>query len=593
MELTNATFAPLRVLVDELARCQVEHAVVCPGSRDAPLVYVLADQDGIATHSVLDERSAGFVALGLSKATGRPVVVVCTSGTAAANLMPAVTEASEAGVPLIVLTADRPPELRDVGAGQAIDQIKIFGDYVRWFNEAGALPLDEASLVHHRALGCRAVAEATAVRPGPVHINLPLREPLRPVTEDLTALAATDAARGDAARGDGAQGRTGRKPWTAATRTALGPAREVAAALAAAKRPLIVAGEHAIAGLNETIAANARRLGAPVFADALSGLRAQDFSSRATVVAAYEAILREPGCAGRCTPDFVLRIGATPTSKTLREWLGTLECEQIVIDAGGIWKDPTRRADAIVQADAAATLDLAGECQPAADPQWREHLAALEETAQAAIDSALAQEDFPTEPGVARALAAALPAATTVWVSSSMPVRDLEWFAAAPDAGIRYLSNRGANGIDGVLASACGAALAGHDPVVLLTGDLALLHDVGSLQLAGRLRAPLTVVCIDNNGGGIFEFLPVAQHPPHFEELIATPSGLDLAAIAASFGIGVCAPTNGEEFAQAVKRPGFVHLRTERAANRELHDRVWLHTARTLRELDSVGVLDD
>ncbi len=254
MDLTNAIFAPLRILVDELRRCGVVHAVVSPGSRDAPLLYALADQDGITTHSVLDERAAGFVALGLAKSTDRPVVVACTSGTAAANLMPAVVEAGEANVALIVLTADRPPELRDVGAGQSIDQIKLFGTLVRWFNEAGSMPLDEAALVHHRALACRAVAEATGSRPGPVHVNLPLRDPLHPVPEDLTALAATD----------GALGRAGDAPWTVIEQAPRGPSVDVALALAGASRPLIVAGEHSDVALNEALTANARRLGVPV-----------------------------------------------------------------------------------------------------------------------------------------------------------------------------------------------------------------------------------------------------------------------------------------------------------------------------------------
>lgn len=581
MDLTNATFAPLRILVDELRRCGVVHAVVSPGSRDAPLLYALADQEGIATHSVLDERAAGFVALGLAKATGLPAVVACTSGTAAANLLPAVVEAAEANVPLIVLTADRPPELRDVGAGQTIDQLKLFGSFVRWFNEAGSVPLGEASLVHHRALACRAVAEATGARPGPVHVNLPLRDPLYPVDEDLTALAATD----------GALGRAGGAPWTAIERVPRGASDDVAQALAGARRPLIVAGEHGDDELNETLTANARRLGAPVLADALSGLRAQAFSSRMTVVAAYEAILREPRAAERIEPDFVLRIGRTPTSKVLREWLGGLSCDQVVIDPSGDLREPTRRAQRIVNADPAATLELAGEYEPAAEATWREHLALLEETAQAAIESALEREDFPNEPAIARALAAALPAKTTVWVSSSMPVRDVEWFAPAGDPGLRYLSNRGANGIDGVLASATGAALAGDDPVALLTGDLALLHDAGSLQLVRHTRAPLTIVCIDNDGGGIFEFLPVSGHPPHFEPLIATPSGHDVAAVAEAYGLRVARPDSTSSLAEAIARPGLVHLRTSRSENRAVHERIWEHVARTLRELDKTGVL--
>ncbi len=583
MDLTNETFAPLRVLVDEFARCGIEHAVVCPGSRDAPLVYCLADHPAISTHSVLDERAAGFVALGIAKTSQRPAIVCCTSGTAAANLLPAVVEAAEAGVPLIVLTADRPPELRDIGAGQAIDQIKLYGSFVRWFNEAGSVPLDEGALVHHRALACRAVSEATGARPGPVHINCPLREPLAPVEVDLTALAATG----------GAQGRPGGDPWTRTSHAGLGADPEIAAQLASAVRPLIVAGELRHTAVAEAVAVNARRLGAPVLADVLSGLRSHTHASRATVVAAYEAILRVDEAARALTPDFVLRVGELPTSKALRAWLAELDCPHVVLDPGNTWHEATRMATRVSVSDPVATLELAGEHEPRADVRWREHVAELEEVAQAAVDAALEGEDFPNEPAVARSISRSLPAGAIVWLSSSMPVRDAEWFAPCGDSGVRYLSNRGANGIDGVLASAVGAAQAGGQPVVLVTGDLALLHDAGSLQLASETRAPLTIVCIDNDGGGIFEFLPVADHPPHYEPLIATPSGHDVSAIAASFGLACTTVASANELDTALKSPGFVHLGTDRRANRELHERIWNRVARTLRELDSVGVLSD
>jgi 2-succinyl-5-enolpyruvyl-6-hydroxy-3-cyclohexene-1-carboxylate synthase len=543
-------------------------------------VYCLADHPAIAAHSVLDERAAGFVALGIAKASGRPAIVACTSGTAAANLLPAVVEASEAGVPLIVLTADRPPELRDVGAGQTIDQIKLFGSFARWFCEVGSMPLDEAALVHHRALACRTVAEATGRRRGPVHLNLSLRDPLHPQAADLTALAATD----------GAVGRTGNAPWTVSRQPPAGGDAELATALAAAKRPLIVAGEPSDPAAAEAIAANARRLGVPVLTDALSGLRTGVHASRATVVAAYEAILREPRVTDRLTPDFVLRVGDMPTSKTLRQWLAGLGARQAVLDPLAHWREPTRHADVVSTADPVATLELAGERAPSAQPAWREQFALLEETTQAAIDGLLAQEAFPNEPAIARAIAPALPAGATVWLSSSMPVRDAEWFAPCGDAGVRYLANRGANGIDGVVASAVGAALAASDPVVLLVGDVALLHDVGSLGLA-RERQNLTIVCVNNDGGGIFEFLPIADCEPHFEPLIATPTGVDFAALARGFDIDASEPRDVAELTAALTRPGLVQLRTQRDANRELHTRIWERSARTLCELVDVGAL--
>lgn len=571
------------MLVDELARCGVRDAVVCPGSRDAPLVYSFADHAQITSHSMLDERAAGFLALGLAKTADRPVALVCTSGTAAANFLPAVVEAGEAGVPLIVLTADRPPELRDVGAGQAIDQIKLFGGFVRWFTEVGNMPQDEAALIHHRVLACRAVDIATAANPGPVHLNFPLREPLAPVNDDLTALSASDAA----------LGRAGGTPWTA-TRAA-DPAADanVAVALSAAKRPLIVAGAHADPLLCDAITECAAALGVPVLADALSGLRARRHASRITVVGAYEAILRTPSVAQAIAPDFVLRVGELPTSKPLREWLAGLKCDQAVMDPAGLWREPTRRAGLLSQADPAATLRRASDSQPGAEPSWREHFDLLEETAQAAVDAVLDEAEPFTEPGIARTLAATLPEGTTVWVSSSMPVRELEWFARPGDAGLRYLANRGANGIDGVVSSALGSALATGGHTVLLTGDLALLHDVGTLAAVARTEAALTIVCIDNGGGGIFEFLPVAEHPPHFEPLIATPSGADLPAIAAAFGLNVARPIDGQALAAAATDPGLVYVETDRKANRAFHDEIWRRVSRTLQELSSVRALDD
>ncbi|MBK5229655.1 MAG: 2-succinyl-5-enolpyruvyl-6-hydroxy-3-cyclohexene-1-carboxylic-acid synthase, partial [Thermoleophilia bacterium] len=341
MELTNETFAPLRVLVDEMARCGVRHAVAAPGSRNAPITYALADRADIKTWSVLDERSAGFFALGVAKSTGEPVVVTCSSGTAVANLHPAVIEADHAGVPLILLTADRPPELRDVGAGQAIDQIKLFGSSVRWFVEAGNHPMSDQTLRHFRALGCRAVAEASGVNPGPVHLNLPLREPLSPVARDLAAYDVDGAAEG---RPDG-------EPWTARSRPAATVDSHVIEQLLAAKRPLVVAGEQHQSGLADAIADFAERAHVPVLADALSQLRRHVIAERADIVCAYDPILRNAAARDHLTPDFVLRVGELPTSKPLRSWLAGLACPQVVLDPRGVWHDATRVATQIVQCD--------------------------------------------------------------------------------------------------------------------------------------------------------------------------------------------------------------------------------------------------
>lgn len=568
MDLTNETFAPLRVLVDEFARAGIEHAVISPGSRNAPIAYSLADSD-LKCWSVLDERQAGFFALGLAKSTGRPVVVTCSSGTAAANLHPAVLEASHSGIPLIVLTADRPPELRDVGAGQAIDQINLFGGAARWFVEAGNHEISDETLRHFRALGSRAVAESNGANPGPVHINLPLREPLRPVSSDLGELPDSLAANG---RADGA-------PWTKAAVTR--PlANDLFGAVSAASHPVIVVGEQNIPDLALTLAHFAGATGTPVFADALSQLRRKQLAEHTPVVAAYDLILRSGPVTEQLKPDLIIRVGATPTSKPLRAWLAANDCRQIVIDPRSTNLDPGRNATEFWNCDPLATFTAAVSLTeaPTAARSWTRAWETLELAAQSAIDHGLAQEPFPFEPAVYRSLLRGLQAGATIFVSSSMPIRDVETYAPIGRDDVRYLSNRGTNGIDGIVSTALGVrAPYNCDRVILLTGDLAFQYDASALAIAKRHDIPLTVVCVDNSGGGIFSFLPVAEHPEHFEEFIAAPSGLDVAEIAKTYGLDYTAPHDTDALAAAVEQPGFVHLKTDRAANKAAHDQVAGH----------------
>lgn len=574
MDLTNETFAPLRVMIDEFVRGGVEHAVVSPGSRNAPISYALADRAEIKCWSVLDERQAGFFALGIAKSTGRPVVVTCTSGTAAANLHPAVIEADHAGVPLIVLTADRPPELRDVGAGQAIDQLKLYGSSVRWFVETGNHPICDQTLRHFRATAARAIAEATAANPGPVHINLPLREPLRPVQRDL----------GEVAGSLGALGRSDGAPWSLATK-APSEAEDLLAAISAAKHPVIVAGEQHQPGLAQAITDLAAETGVPVFADALSQLRRKELAARAPIIAAYDLILRSQPASSELVPDLIVCVGQTPTSKPLRQWLTGSDCRQIVLDPRGRSQDPSRRASDFWVCDPLASFAHAAETAAGrtAATSWTSAWERLELAAQSAIDHALADEPFPLEPTVYRSTLGALEGGATIFVSSSMPIRDVEAFAPIGRDDVRYLANRGTNGIDGVVSSALGVrAPFDCDRVILLTGDLAFLYDASALAIAQRHDLPLTIVCVDNSGGGIFSFLPLAAHEEHFEELIATPSGVDIEALVKAYGFDYSAPRDLEALREAIERPGFVHIKTERGANRAAHDRIVAHV------LDSV-----
>jgi 2-succinyl-5-enolpyruvyl-6-hydroxy-3-cyclohexene-1-carboxylate synthase len=513
----NRTYAPLQAFVDELARCGMRHAVTCPGSRNAPLTLTLAAQEGIEAVSVIDERSAGFFALGMAKATGRPVAVACTSGTAATNLHPAVAEAFEARVPLLVLTADRPPELREVGAGQSIDQLKLYGSAAKWFVEVGTHEPGRETAVHHRALACRAWWTAAGGRPGPVHLNFPLREPLAPSPEPL-----------DAADWEG---RPDGRPWTELREHASAPhasdVHELAARIASVPRGAIVCGPSSEAGIAEPAARLAAQCGWPLLAEPTSGVRCGEHD-RSHVVAHYDVLLRAGDFAARHAPGMVLRVGDMPTSKPLRAW--ATGAPQVAIDPHAAWHEPTRHAELLLQAAAVPALDAlaaAVEMRTAErDAGW---LASWRE-ADARVPRALAESPEGFEPKVLAALEPELPDGAIVWLSSSMPVRDVEACFPQSPKRLRFLANRGANGIDGVVSSAAGAALATGAPTWLLTGELALLHDIGGHIAARRAGADVTVVCLDNGGGGIFDFLPVAEHadPDAYERHIATPAGVDL-----------------------------------------------------------------
>ena len=555
MQPVNRTYAPLQALADELVRCGMTHAVTCPGSRNAPLIFALAETEGLEAVSVLDERAGGFMALGLAKATGRPVAVTCTSGTAAANLLPAVVEAHEARVPLIVLTADRPPELRDTGAGQAIDQIKLYGSAAKWFVEVGNHEPGRDAAIHHRALACRAWATAAGGRPGPVHLNFPLREPLAPIAEELPP--------------DDWAGRADGAPWVELSE----PHASAAAGLAAGMsrpRGVIVCGPDA-GTVAEAVAALAGATGWPILADPLSGLRCGTHD-RSHVVAHYDVLLRDAGWAAEHEADLVVRIGDTPTSKPLRAWLAGRE--QLLIDPHATWHEPTRTAQRIAVADPALTCeDLAATVSVSRDPGWLEGWRA----ADALVAPALAELDDPVEPRLWAALAESLPERAAVWVSSSMPIRDVESFFPSVSTPIRFMANRGANGIDGVVSAAAGAALASGGRAWLLTGELALVHDIGGLLAATRAGAELTIVCSNNGGGGIFDFLPLAEHGAGatFEEHVITPSGVDLARVAAVAGIDHRTATTPEEARKAAAEPGLVEVRTDRAANVRAHRAVY------------------
>jgi 2-succinyl-5-enolpyruvyl-6-hydroxy-3-cyclohexene-1-carboxylate synthase len=518
----QATQAFAATFVDELARCGLEAACIAPGSRSAPLAMAFARHPGVRVWMHLDERSAAFFALGMARASGRPVALLCTSGTAAAEFHPAVIESHYSRVPLLVLTADRPPELREVGANQAIEQGRLYGPAVRWFFDPGVPDLEPDAPARWRRLAARALAEAAGEPAGPVHLNLPFREPLTPppgaVPPAVPAVAAPTRVR---------------RPATPPSEETV---RDLAAALGAARRPLVVAGElRGGTALRVPLDALQERLDAPLLAEPTSQLRRRCATG---LVEAADALLRDAGWAAGHRPDLVLRLGAPPTSKALNRFLADAGAPVVVVDGEG-WRDPEQQAADFVRGDPALLLAALAERLPerAAPGAWREAWLGAGAAAAAALGEAL--DASPLHEGHAvRALAAALPEEAQVVIGSSMPIRDADtfWPAAAP--GQRFLANRGASGIDGLVSTGLGAAAAAPDlPTVVLLGDLSLYHDMNGLWAARRHGLRATIVVLDNDGGGIFSFLPQAEHPDVFEELFGTPLGLRMEDVARLYGL--------------------------------------------------------
>ncbi|HTA14988.1 MAG TPA: 2-succinyl-5-enolpyruvyl-6-hydroxy-3-cyclohexene-1-carboxylic-acid synthase [Solirubrobacteraceae bacterium] len=587
MNAAADTHRMLGAFVDELARCGLRDACTSPGSRSTPLVLALARDGRLRCHSHVDERCAGFFAVGLAKASALPVAVTCTSGTALAELLPAVVEAREARVPLIVLSADRPPELREVGAGQTIDQLEIFGGFAKWFFEVGTHELSAERTRWMRTLACRAFWTAVEGRPGVVHLNFPLREPL--VCDQAPAPAG--------------EGRAAGVPFVSRTPQSCdstAAARALRDLIGPARRCVLVAGRHEReTPLGLAAAALCASAGWPLLADPMSGARRGD-----AAIAHYDALLREPGFAAAHTPELVLRVGDLPVSKPLRTWLaGLTGVSQIVLDPEGSWQDPASAVSSSIAAEPAATLaslramlEPSGTAEPSGasevDPDWLAGWRSADERAAEAILGVLAAGGL-SEPSVAVELGVLMPEEATLFVASSMPVRDIETFWPARADPPRVLCNRGANGIDGTVSSAFGAAAAERGPVVLLIGDVALAHDIGGLLAAQRLQQKLTIVLLNNDGGGIFDFLPVSRSPmalqdDHYTHHIATPTGLDFARAAALYGLGhetvadVAGLRTALEQALASPRSAIVEVRTQREQNVELHGRLWSAVAGAL-----------
>ena len=576
----------LRALVAELAAAGVRDAVVCPGSRSAPLALALAMCEALTTRVILDERSAGFFALGLARVSRRPVAIVVTSGTAVAELLPAVVEANLARVPLVLLTADRPAELQDRGAPQTIDQTRIFGGHAKWASELPLFDGEPATIAHVRSVAGRAVAAAWAGPAGPVHLNVPFREPLLPDGP----LALTEA---DLPSRPFADVRAGRPLLDA------GALDRLAARIPAGGRGLILAGPDDDRRLPAALTRLADATGFPILADPLSGLRT-GAHDRSMVMARADQLCRPGPWLDAHLPEFVVRTGAMPTAKPILEMLVRAKPELLVLDGDGGWREPALLPATFVHAD---PVDVASRLADRLGGGWTDseyggHWREAEDAAERAMTTWLARLDEPFDGAPFPALAGALPDGAVLWSGSSMPVRDLDAWLPSTDRAITVCANRGANGIDGVISSALGAAATGA-PTALVIGDVSFLHDATAIGTARQLGLSLAVVLVDNDGGGIFSFLPQAQQaaaipgtglPEHYEALFGTPHGTDLPAVVRAFGAGYREAGAHDlrgaiDWALAAPGVNVVHLRTDRARNLALHRQVAAAVQKALADL--------
>jgi 2-succinyl-5-enolpyruvyl-6-hydroxy-3-cyclohexene-1-carboxylate synthase len=568
----NPATALASVLTDELRRCGLREVVLAPGSRSAPLALAFYEASRSAPdlrlHVRVDERSAAFLALGLAKASGRPVAVLCTSGTAAAHFHAAVIEADEAGVPLIVLTADRPPELRGTGANQSIDQVKLYGGAVRWFGETGVPEARPGMTGYWRSLACRAWALAAGAAggvPGPVHLNVALRDPLVPGAVDPAAATGGQWPEPLDGRPDGA-------PWTRFGGSAGQPG---VLELPWTERGAVVCGDGSydpapLVGLAETA-------GWPLLAEPSSNAR-----RGSAALSAYPYLLDSAEFLASRRPDVIVSAGRPGLSRgqlaflrgTAAGWPEPPARHVVIAQGPGRWSDPARSGT-----DVAAAVRLLGAAPGTGSGwlrTWRAADAAARDAAALLLDGAGDGDGVLTEPRLARDVAAALPDGALLWAASSLPVRDLDRQMAVR-GGLRVLASRGASGIDGLISSAMGAALAhqaaGGGPAVALLGDLALLHDTPGLVLGpDEARPDLCLLVVNNDGGGIFSTLEQAALPGPFERLFGTPHGGDIEHLAAAFGLPYTRITTAAELPAVLAGRGLrlAEVRTDRTAGAAL-----------------------
>jgi len=575
----NLRFA--RALVGELHLAGVAAAFVCPGSRSTPLALAIAEREGLP-HSVhVDERSAAFQALGFAKASGRPVVLLCTSGTAGANFLPAVAEAHRSRVPLVVLTADRPPELRVWGAAQTMEQRTLYAGFTRWSEEAPCPSERSVAISYACALGRRAVLEATGPAPGPVHLNLPFREPLLPASIE-PAVQSVDATR----------------PRPFALQDSEYPLPDLdglAQELRGIERGVLVFGpDRWDPLLGDAVYALATALDWPVLADPASSLRA-DGPQADSIIHGADLLLRDATVAAALAPQLIVRFGAQPTSAAISGWMARHAAADVwLVDPANGFRDPQHRATRHLRANSrqfCRILSQAAAGPAVRETDWRSRWQHADRVARAGAVAACDMERRFLTPHLARAIWAGLPDGAALYAANSMVIRDVDAFADHRNASLRLLANRGVNGIDGMVSSALGAAAALGRPTVLWCGDLALLHDVSGL-LAGTMQgADLTIVVSNDDGGGIFEYLPAARTLPRpvFEQMFAVPHGLDLCSLARGLGWQAVRVESETAFSRELTQSlaggrRVIEVPVDRAANTSFHATVNAAVSARLRQ---------
>ena len=592
----NPTYVYVGAFVDELQRAGLRNVVICPGSRSTPLAMAFAAQPGMRIWMQVDERSAAYFGLGMAKRLCQPVALLCTSGTAAANFMPAVVEAKLTHVPLLVLTADRPHELRDNGAPQSIDQNRLYGTYVKWFVEVALPEATNVALRYIRTIAVRAAASVQANPAGPVHLNFPFREPLTP--EPIPGQSLPPVAQRDLVAW---QGRPDNAPFVEVREAPLDvPAATTMGYLMdmvrGARRGLIIVGPNDDLALVEPIVRLARHLGYPILADPLSQLRCGDHD-QVMVLSSYDAFLRIDSFIESAQPELILRFGAMPTSKPLLLYLKRYaSCPLVLIDGHGGWEEPTQLASELFHANPAALcqalLDQREEIQPSVSQAWLTTWQDADKLTRQTLQYAVQDFNELFEGRVFTELAGLLPDGATLYTGNSMPVRDLDTFFWCSEHRIRIMGNRGASGIDGVVSSALGASAGAgpNEPTVLVLGDLSFFHDLNGLLAARLYQLDLIIVLINNDGGGIFSFLPQAAYPEHFEQLYGTPTGLDFRLAVQMYGGQFQREESWEQFRKAVSQglnTGGLHVievPTERTSNVKMHHQLWEVIGKTLKE---------